>query len=136
VANTGGRLVSNDIRAIAIDQADGVAYLGTESGLSALSISTVATERQFTTLMVGPNPFPVPSELPLTIRNLIPQSRIKILTIAGALVTEFDAQGGGRAFWNGRDRTGVYVGSGTYVIVAFNENGEQLTTAKVAVVRR
>lgn len=136
VANTGGRLVSNDIRAIAIDQTAGIVYLGTESGLSALSIPTVQTERQFTSLLVGPNPFPVPSEAPLTIRRLLPQSRVKILTISGSLVTEFDAQGGGRAFWDGRDRSGSYVGSGTYVIVAFNENGEQITAAKVAVVRR
>lgn len=136
VANTGGRLVSNDIRAIAIDQSGGIVYLGTESGLSALSIPAVQTERQFSTLLVGPNPFSVPSDQPLTIRRLMPQSRIKILTIAGSLVTEFDAQGGGRAFWDGRDRSGSYVGSGTYVIVAFNENGEQITTAKVAVVRR
>jgi ligand-binding sensor domain-containing protein len=136
VANTGGRLVSNDVRSIAIDQNAGIVYLGTESGLSALSIPTVQTERQFTTLLLGPNPFPVPSETPLTIRRLMPQSRVKILSISGALVTEFDAQGGGRAFWDGRDRSGSYVGSGTYVIVAFNENGEQITTAKVAVVRR
>jgi hypothetical protein len=136
VANTGGRLVSNDVRSIAIDPAAGIVYLGTESGLSALAIPTVSTERQYSTLLVGPNPFPVPSELPLTIRRLMPQTRVKILTIAGTLVAEFDAQGGGRAFWDGRDRTGAYVGSGTYLIVAFNENGEQLTTAKVAVVRR
>ncbi|MCU0453239.1 MAG: hypothetical protein MUE68_06240 [Bacteroidetes bacterium] len=135
-ANTGGRLVSNDIRAIAIDASSGIAYLGTESGLSALIIPTVQTERQYSTLLVGPNPFHVPSDLPLAIRRLMPQTRIKVLTIAGALVTEFEAQGGGRAFWDGRDRTGAFVGSGTYVIVAFNENGEQLTTAKVAVVRR
>jgi hypothetical protein len=136
VANTGGRLVSNDIRSIAIDQIAGIVYFGTESGLSALSIATVQTERQFTALLLGPNPFYVPSETPLTIQRLMPQSRVKILTISGALVTEFDAQGGGRAFWDGRDRSGSYVGSGTYMIVAFNENGEQITTAKVAVVRR
>ncbi len=136
VANTGGRLVSNDIRSIAIDQLLGVAYFGTEAGLSALSIPTVQTERQFSTLLIGPNPFPVPSDLPLTIRRLMPQTRVKILTIAGTLVTEFEAQGGGRAFWDGRDRDGAFVGSGTYMIVAFNENGEQLSTAKLAVIRR
>ena len=136
VSNTGGKLVSNDIRSIAIDQVRGIVYLGSEQGLSALAIDAVQAERRYNSLVVGPNPFPVPSQEPLTIRSLIPQTRIKILEVTGSVVTEFDAQGGGRAFWDGRDRFGRYVGSGTYFIVAFNENGEQLTTSKVAVVRR
>lgn len=136
VANTGGKLVANDVRSVAIDQRQGIVYFGTEQGLSALAIAAVQMERRFTALSVGPNPYRIPSPDLLTIRNLVPQTRIKILGITGSLVAEFDAQGGGRAFWDGRDRDGRIVGSGTYVIVAFNENGEQIITAKVAVIRR
>jgi hypothetical protein len=136
VANTGNKLISNDVRSVAIDQVGGIVYFGTEVGMSALAIDPVQPERRYTSLAIGPNPFRVPSVEPLTIRNLVPRSRIKILGITGVVVSEFEAQGGGRAFWDGRDRQGRLVGSGTYVIVAFNENGEQLTTGKVAVVRR
>jgi len=56
--------------------------------------------------------------------------------VNGVLVAEFAAQGGGRAFWDGRNASGDLVSSGTYLIVAFSDNGEQVTTGKVAVIRR
>ena len=59
-----------------------------------------------------------------------------MLTVSGSLVTQFEAQGGGRAFWDGRDKRGAFVPSGIYFIVAFAENGSQTVTGKVAVVRK
>ena len=136
VISTGGKLVDNDVRSIAIDQRRGIVYLGTEKGLSSLEIKPVLMERNLTSLDIGPNPFMIPSNLQLTIRNLVSESSVKILTINGTLVTEFQAQGGGRAFWDGRDQRGELVPSGVYFIVGFAENGNQVTTSKVAVVRR
>jgi flagellar hook assembly protein FlgD len=72
----------------------------------------------------------------LTINNLVSNSTIKILTVNGMLMTEFAAQGAGRAFWDGRDSQGAYVPSGVYYIVAFTENGNQVANGKVAVVRK
>ena len=136
VASTGGKLLSNDVRALAIDQKYGILYIGSEKGLSILGIAPVATERNFATLEVGPNPFLVPQEQTLTIRNLVPETSIKILRVDGTLVTEFRAQGGGRAFWDGKDHNGETVGSGVYFVVAYADDGNQLTTAKVAVIRQ
>ena len=51
-------------------------------------------------------------------------------------MAEFKAQGGGRAFWDGRDMKGEVVQSGVYFVVAFAENGNQTITGKIAVVRR
>jgi hypothetical protein len=136
VASTGGKLLSNDVRALAIDQKNGILYAGSEKGLSILGIAPVMTERSFSTLEVGPNPFRVPQEQALTIRNLVPETSIKILRVDGTLVTEFRAQGGGRAFWDGRDQHGDVVGSGVYFIVAYADDGNQLVTAKVAVIRQ
>lgn len=136
VSSTNGRLADNDIRALAIDQARGVVYIGTERGLSSLSIEPVEPSAAFTTLDVGPNPFFLPSSGSLEIRNLVPESTVKILRIDGGLVTEFRAQGGGRARWDGRDGDGTYVSSGVYFVVAHAKDGEEVATAKVAVIRR
>jgi hypothetical protein len=136
VTSTGGKLVDNDIRAIAIDQQRGKAYVGTEKGLSSIEIAPVATVRSFTTLTMGPNPFKLPANAPLEIRNLVSESFIKILAVDGSLVSEFQAQGGGRAFWDGRDSSGELVGSGIYFVVAYAENGDQVGSGKVAVIRR
>lgn len=136
VASTGGRLLSNDIRALAIDQKRGVIYIGTERGLNSLEIPPVQTARTYTTLEFGPNPFIIPDNGQVTIRNLMATSSIRILTVAGSVVTEFSAQGGGRAFWDGRNSSGELVPTGIYFVVAYTENGNQLTTGKIAVVRR
>ncbi|MEX1139796.1 MAG: hypothetical protein WEF53_10685 [Bacteroidota bacterium] len=136
VAGTGGRLIDNDVRSIAIDHKRGMTYFGTERGLSSLSIAPVRTERSFSTIDVGPNPFVIPSSTPLMIRNLVEESSIKILRVDGTLVKEFAAQGGGRAFWDGMDSAGQMVGSGIYFVVAFARNGDEVGTGKVAVVRK
>lgn len=136
VLSTGGKLVDDDIRSIAYDQKRGIMYFGTIKGLSSLEVAPVQTLRSIGTLDVGPNPYLVPSGTRLTIRNLSAEASVKIISTSGALVSQFKAQGGGRAFWDGRDAEGNVVPSGIYFIVAFSDNGDQTGTAKVAVVRR
>jgi ligand-binding sensor domain-containing protein len=136
VINTGGKLVDNDVRSIAIDQRRGIAYIGTQNGLSSLQIPAVQSQQAYTKLEFGPNPFTLPGSQPLTISNLVSNSTIKILSINGTLIAEFPAQGGGRAFWDGRDRRGNYVATGIYFVVAFADNGNQVANGKVAVVRK
>ena len=136
VTSTGGKLVENDIRALAIDQRRGIVYIGTEKGLSSLSIEAVLPVRSSKDLSIGPNPFTVPSATQLVIGNLVAESSIKILTVDGSVVSEFKAQGGGRAFWNGRDGKGNFVGSGIYFVVAFAQDGDQIATGKIAVIRK
>jgi ligand-binding sensor domain-containing protein len=136
VSSTNKHLISNDIQTIAIDQRHGIAYFGTEQGLSSLAIAPIQMSRAYTTIQCGPNPFILPSGQPLTMRNLIANSTIKIMTVSGSLVKEFAAQGGGRATWDGRDKNGALVASGIYFIFAYAENGSQTVTGKVAVIRK
>jgi len=136
VASTGGKLLDNDVRSLAIDQQRGYLYIGTEKGMSRLTISPIATVRSVAALEIGPNPYIVPHEQRLTIKPLVANSHIKILRVGGKMVREFRAQGGGRAFWDGRDSEGEYVPSGIYFVVAYAEDGNQMATGKVAVVRR
>ncbi len=61
---------------------------------------------------------------------------MKILTISGALVAEFETPGGRIAEWDGKDRYGNYVSSGIYIIAGYNQDGSKVCTGKVAIVRK
>lgn len=136
VASSGGRLPSNDIRSLAIDQRRGIVYIGTERGLASLTIVPVEPKEALSALEIGPNPFFLPAHSVVEIRNLVEESSIKILRVDGSLVTEFRAQGGGRALWDGRDREGRLVSSGVYFVVAHAQDGDEVTTAKLAIIRK
>jgi flagellar hook assembly protein FlgD len=67
---------------------------------------------------------------------LVKDSKIKILTISGRLVRQFETPGGRVAYWDGRDDSGRLVASGIYLIVAYDTEGNNVTTGKVAVLRQ
>lgn len=136
VTNTDGKLVANNVLSIVFDDKRGFAYFGTEKGLSSLEIAAIETEEKLSSLEVAPNPFILPDEPSVMIKGLVENTTIKILSTTGGLVRQFAAQGGGRAFWDGTDSKGAVVGSGVYVVVAYAENGNQVSTAKIAVVRK
>jgi hypothetical protein len=136
VTNTNGKLVDNNVVSIAFDEKRGIAYFGTGNGLSSLEIPAIATVEKLASLEIAPNPFILPDYSSVSIRGLAENTTIKILSVTGALIRQFNAQGGGRAFWDGTDTIGKTVGSGVYLVVAYAENGSQVSTAKIAVVRR
>jgi len=135
VSNTDGKLISDDVRAIAFDDRRGIVYFGTENGLSSLTTTAMAPLETFVELSLYPNPFRLPRDQLLNIDGLVRNSGIKILSIDGRLVREFASPGGRIAFWDGRDAAGTFVSSGIYLVVAISENGEEVTRGKVAVVR-
>ena len=88
----------------------------------------------FDKLFVFPNPFIISNgDDFLTIDGLIRDTDIKILTLSGYLISEFSSPGGRTAYWDGKDSEGNFVGSGVYIIVAFDKEGNSVTTGKVAV---
>ncbi len=136
VANSNGKLVSDNVVSIAFDTRRGVAYFGTEKGLSSVGIATIAPSADFSGISAVPSPFRPDIHPYVMIQGLAEGSTIKILTVSGKLVSQFEAQGGGRGFWNGKTTTGETVASGIYLAVAYSANGSQIGTAKVAVIRR
>jgi ligand-binding sensor domain-containing protein len=135
VESTSGKLIDNDVKSIAVDPGTGTVYFGTTGGLASLSTPAVAPKAQFDKLSVYPNPYLVPNGTLLTVDGLVANSSLKILTIDGRLVREIKSPGGRIGFWDGRDDTGNVVASGVYVIVGFTEDGSQVGTGKVAVIR-
>jgi len=129
-------LLSNQIRSIAIDENKGIVYVGTDEGLTSFETPYIKPLESFDELFVYPNPYKIKSgNNLLTIDGLIRDTDIKILTIDGTLVTEFSSPGGRTAYWDGKDESGKFVSTGVYIIVAFDTEGNNVVTGKVAVLR-
>ena len=132
-------LLSDVIRSIAIDENKGTVYVGTDGGLTSFETLSIKPLESFSELFVFPNPFLLKSnEGTLKIDGLIKDTEIKILNITGRLIKIIDESsnpGGGRAIWDGKDLDGKYVNSGIYLIVAYDKDGNNVATAKVAVLR-
>ena len=129
-------LLSNQIKSLAIDENKGIVYAGTDEGLTSFETPYIKPLESFDKLFVYPNPFSIKSGSNLlTIDGLIKDSEIKVLTINGTLVTEFTSPGGRTAYWDGRDDNGELVNTGVYLIVAFDTEGNNVVTGKVAVLR-
>ncbi|HEY4643946.1 MAG TPA: two-component regulator propeller domain-containing protein, partial [Bacteroidota bacterium] len=135
VNNTEGKLIDNDVKSIAIDGSSGVVYFGTEHGLASLRTVAVEPSPSFLELSIAPNPYIIPSAGNLSIDGLVAEASIKILSVDGSVVREFRSPGGRVAFWDGKNADGQYVSTGVYFVVAASADGNDLTTAKVAVVR-
>jgi len=131
-------LPTDDIKSITFDNNNGIAYIGTDYGLTAFYTTALKPVDSFNELFVYPNPFELTqnSETILTIDGLIKDSQIKIFTIAGRLVKEFSSPGGKIAFWDGKDDSGNFVPSGIYIISAFDNEANSVAIQKVAVIKK
>lgn len=136
VENTNGKLVDDNVISIAFDKRRGIAYFGTEKGLSSLEIISVAAQQSLSSIDLSPNPVYLPDQQRVEIRGLVDESTVKVLTLGGKVLTQFPAQGGGRAFWDCTDGEGNSVASGIYIIVAHDRTGTQIASAKIAVIRK
>jgi ligand-binding sensor domain-containing protein len=129
-------LTDNRVSSIAADPKTGTVYFGTQRGLSSYKTIAIEPLTDCDQIKAGPNPFLIPNDNLLRIDGLVEGSSVKILTISGTLVSEFETPGGRVANWNGRDVNGNLVSSGIYIIVGYNKDGSKVCTGKVAIVRK
>jgi len=131
-------LPDDNIKSIAIDNNTGTVYIGTDYGMASFNSFSVKPKEEFDKLKIYPNPFILDESknINLVIDGLVKNSTIKILTASGDLVNEFSTPGGRVAVWNGRDKNFKLVPTGIYFIVAYSEDGEQITTGKVAIIKK
>ncbi|MGD8778549.1 MAG: two-component regulator propeller domain-containing protein [Ignavibacteria bacterium] len=131
-------LPSNDIKSIAFDEDKGIAYIGTNFGLTSVTTTSVKPQDSFTELFVYPNPFNLNngSDAELIIDGLIKSSSIKILTVSGDLVRDIETYEGRVAVWDGRNNNGELVSTGIYIIIAYDEDATNVAKSKVAVFNR
>jgi len=130
-------LVGNNVLSFAFNEETGEVWIGTSNGLSRVETPFVAPKPDFSSLTGYPNPFIPGRHGEFIITNLAENTSIKIYTVSGRLVREFDALddiNGGFVIWDGRDEKGNFVASGIYVYFAYTDNGLS-ASGKVAVIR-
>ena len=71
---------------------------------------------------------------PITIVGLTNNADIKIVTSNGALVAK-GTSNGGSFVWDGNDEKGRRVASGVYMVQTADQNGDNGTVCKIAIVR-
>lgn len=127
-------ILSNEITSIVVNPKDGIAYFGSLKGLSALRTSAIEPIAEFDEIICSPNPLMQPSSVDLRIDGLIENSRLKIMTLDGRIIDEFDSPGGRIATWtNSRN---LNLASGVYIVIAFNKDGSKVGTGKFAVIKK
>ncbi len=130
-------LPNNNIKSITINENNGMVYIGTDFGISALKSSSVKPNNTFGDLFVYPNPVYISNAKnnQVSIDGLIKETTLKILTISGNLVRDIVTPGGRMAAWDLRDESGDLVPSGIYLIVAYDAEANNVATIKLAVLR-
>ena len=129
-------MINDQITSIKSDRKTGTVYFGAVNGIVSYKTIAVSPLEECGNITAGPNPFVIPASTKLKIDGLVEESTVKILSISGVLVSEFETPGGRIAEWDGRDLNGNYVSSGIYIIAGFNKDASKVCTGKVAVVRK
>lgn len=129
-------ILSDRIGSIAVSSISGKAFYGTRKGLSSYGTNAIEPVSDFEDITASPNPYLVPNSVNMKIDGLVENSTIKILTINGEVVNEFDSPGGRIAFWNGMNSNNQLAATGIYIIVAYTSDGSKVGTGKVAIVNK
>lgn len=131
-------LPDNRITSIAIDNKTGTVYIGTLNGLAAVTTNSVNPQENLDNMYAYPNPVTIDKGGPVNINisGLVRDSEIKIFTVSGKMVANFVSPGAGIATWDGKDSSGELVQSGVYLIVAYDKDGSNVGTAKVAIIKK
>ena len=132
---TNSHLLSNNIQSISINDVTGEVFFATDNGLcSYMSDATKAVDSpNDETTYAYPNPVKPGYTGPITIVGLSQNVDVKIVTTNGVLVAE-GTSNGGSFVWDGKDKNGKRVASGVYMVQTADENGDNGTVCKVAVV--
>ena len=129
-------LLDNRILDIAISPSDGIAYIATPQGISALQTPYRTFGENLGRLRMGPIPFYPDAGEPLTFAatSLTNGAIVKIFTINGHLVRKLSFVEASLG-WDGKDNQGRIVGSGVYLLLVVTPEGES-SLGKVPVIRQ
>ncbi len=129
-------LPSNRVLALEVEPRTGEVYVATENGMVSYMGGVEAPAAQAQALFVYPNPVraAMGGDVSVTIRGLVEQTDLRILTPGGGVVRQLRTRGGS-VVWDGRDASGQLVPSGLYLVVAVGQDGEGAAYGKVAVIR-
>jgi hypothetical protein len=127
-------LLSNTIQSIAINDATGEVFMGTDKGLiSYLGDATQGSE-DYSDVYAYPNPVRPDFDDKVVITGLMENSNVKITDARGSLVFEGRSTGG-RISWDFRNRSGRPVAAGVYLVLSSTPGAGESVVTKIAVIR-
>ncbi|HEU4364692.1 MAG TPA: T9SS type A sorting domain-containing protein, partial [Candidatus Krumholzibacteria bacterium] len=111
-------LAHANCQVLAMDRARNTLYVGTLGGLSVVDLAgPAATTTDLSRVYVYPNPvYGRKGHDSLKIENITGPVTVSIYTIEGELVHSQDADTPGQVIWDLTTQSGVYVGSGNYLV--------------------
>ena len=129
-------LLSDIVYDVAFDNDKGLAYLATDKGISILQIPFADNPSKKQSMYISPNPFIIPNDEGVLIKNVPSGSIIKIMTITGTLIKEIKLSSNeSQAIWDGTNTFGEKVGTAVYLVSAHHPS-ERNKVAKIAVIRK
>ncbi len=130
-------LLSNHVNDVTFDLEEGLAYIATDKGVSVIKIPYAEERKNYNSVTIFPSPFRIPSSKPMTVGGLKDNSSLKIMTLNGEVLRTINNSEvkGYQAYWDGRDASGKFVGTGVYLIAIYDKKGAS-SFEKVAVIRQ
>lgn len=133
---TNSKLLSDNILSLALNDATGELFIGTDQGLCSYNgnISDSGNGMTKDNVWAYPNPVKPDYTGAITITGLENGSNVKIVTSNGVLINEGIASNG-EYKWYGINRDGKRVASGVYMVEVATSEGEKGVVCKIAIVR-
>lgn len=128
--NENSPLLSNNITALAINDASGEVFIGTSEGLISYKGDAISGNDSYADMYVYPNPVRETWDGPVTITGLVEETDIKITDLTGNLVYQGTSLGG-QAIWDGRNLNGNRVKTGVYLVMCTDKTGERTHIEKL-----
>lgn len=126
-------LLSDKVESIAIDNATGTVYFGTDKGIISYVGEATEGSKSYSDVYAYPNPVR-PEYSRVTITGLMENSTVKITDLSGNLI--YQAQSlGGQLTWDCRNRSGKRVASGVYLVLSATEDSKESIVTKIAVIK-
>ena len=110
--------------------------MATDKGISILETPFADNPSKAESMYISPNPFIVPDDEFVTIKNIPSGSTIQIMTITGIVIKNIRLESAeSRYLWYGRNNRGDLVGTAVYLVAAHHPT-EPNMVSKIAVIRK
>jgi len=123
-------LLSDEVRDIAFDEKNNLAYIATNNGVNILKIPFGIPKLNYDGIKIFPSPFYIPSNKPMKVDGLVYESSMMVMTLDGKVIRHIQSQGinndGDQLSWDGRDKDGYYVSSGVYLLMIYGIDGSHV----------
>ena len=121
---------SDNILQLAIDNDNGILYIGTDKGLIGYQSDAVEGKEDYSEVYAFPNPVRPEYSGIITVTGLMENSLVKITDVNNNLIYQANSLGG-MIGWNGLNHNGSRVATGVYFVYGTSEDGKTGVVTKI-----